>query len=128
MWLFHGLLMLTACFLLFVSFYEVHTAKQRLVCLLPVAMLAVALADLGVARVEIDHRSVRIRGILQNDSFTWSEIESPPEDYAVTPFSRPLLQQRLAGGRIVRFPFWVGAKERRLITHRIQAQLDRPVD
>jgi len=123
-WLAYGFLCLAGCFLVFVSFYEVHPLWHRLVAIAPVAMLLVSLVDLRVARVEIDDRAVHIRGILEKGSFTYSEVDKPPEDYAQS-LGRPFLGQRLSSGRIVRFPVWLAAKQRRQIARRIQMHLER---
>jgi hypothetical protein len=124
-WLGYWLILAVAGFLVWVSFYEDRTAQDRLLCLVAAVGPVLLLLDLGVARVELDHRSVRIRGLgllHKSAEFTYREVESPPEAVVPTPLAaKPILQQRLANGRLVKFPVWLGAQERREIIGKIEA-------
>jgi hypothetical protein len=123
-WLAYSLLLAIALFLAFVSFYETQTDRDHWICLAAVVGPALLLLDLGVARIEIGHHSVRIHGLLQTKSaeLTYREMETPPERVAPAPLARPVLQQRLANGRVVKFPVWLGAGRQRQILRRIEAE------
>jgi hypothetical protein len=126
-WLAYSLLLAITLFLAFVSFYETHTDRDRWISLVAVAGPVLLLLDLGVARIEIGHHSVRIHGLLQtkSDEFTYREMERPPELVVPAPLAAPVLQLRLANGRVVKFPVWLGAGRQRLILRRIEAEHQR---
>lgn len=124
MWLLYAFFLLAGAFIMFVAVYERHPLGPRLMAFLGTAGMAVVFADLGVARVELDDLSVRIRGILKNHTYAYTEAEGPPEELA--PFYRkPALRQRLAGGRVIIFPIWLGARARHHIIRRVQTQIER---
>jgi len=120
MWLLYAFFGLIGVFLVFVAFYENRTPRVRLVAILGAAGMELLLADLGLGRVQLDQQSVRIRGLFANAEFTYHEVKSPPETLGDFP-QKPILLQRLSDGRVVKFPIWLGAPERREIVGKIEA-------